>query len=50
MSINVCRYPPCGVDEFKIIELKGGFFNGKPGRENIVLSFAQFRPEKDHLK
>lgn len=35
-------YPPCG-EEFNVIDL-----NAK--RENIVVSFAQFRPEKEHLK
>lgn len=35
-------YPPCGVEEFQSLDLDN--------RENIVVSFAQFRPEKEHLK
>lgn len=35
-------YPPCG-EEFTKISLE------KP-RDNMIVSFAQFRPEKEHLK
>lgn len=35
-------YPPCG-EEFARLDL------GKP-RDNMVVSFAQFRPEKEHVK
>ena len=48
--INRDRYPPCGIEDFANIHPDGGFNNGRRGRSNIVLSFAQFRPEKDHLK
>lgn len=43
-------YPPCGIDEFKKIAFDGGLVSAPRRRCNIVLSFAQFRPEKDHLK
>jgi alpha-1,2-mannosyltransferase len=38
-SLNIL-YPPCNVEEF--------WYDGKKPKEPIMVSFAQFRPEKRH--
>jgi alpha-1,2-mannosyltransferase len=40
---NEILYPPCSIDFYQ-----NNFMNDKIHKENIIVSFAQFRPEKNH--
>lgn len=40
---NEILYPPCSINFYQ-----NNFMNDNIRKENIIVSFAQFRPEKDH--
>jgi len=45
---NQILYPPCGINVYKGSLSSDNVISSGCSRENVILSFAQFRPEKNH--